>query len=87
MKRIIIVLLVLAFSASSAFALSAQQESDIALTDKLVQSEADNRDLNTKLTHAKDGQKFYWAVIGAFILYDMSRNRGGDSKPDKPSCR
>ena len=88
MKRFIIIMLVLAFSVSPAFALSANQEANIALTDKLVQSEAQNRDLNEKLSHSKKGNKFFWTVVGMFILYDMSRSSDQpEQPPEKPPCR
>ena len=90
MKRLVIILLVLAFSVAPAFGLSLKQERDIALTDKLVHSEQENRELNEKLAHSKKGEKFYWAVIGMAILYAIDSNSGGNDSPtqqDKPRCK
>jgi len=67
MKYLVTVMLVLALLVSPAFALTDKQEADIALSDKLVQSEADNRELTADVEHLSNGQKFYWLVIGMFI--------------------
>ena len=87
MKRLVVILLVLAFSVAPAFALTVQQEADIALTHMLVQSEADNRDLNAKLAHSKEGHKFFWTVVGMFVLYDMNRGGSSEGVVDNGSCK
>lgn len=74
MRQIIIILLVLTFSVSPAFGLSKDQEANIALTDKLVKSEATVRELDAKLAHAKEGEKFYWFVIGTFLMFTATSN-------------
>ena len=89
MRHFIILLVVLALATPALSYGVSMREYNIQLTDKLVQSEALNRELDAKVAHQKEGIKFYWFVIGAFMYHSLHQTHNRDSSPvdDGWKCR